>query len=56
MLWARRNKEEHRYYLLPGMGRSNRRQHRVILFWSIIVGLLVSCAFGGLLYFISRFH
>jgi hypothetical protein len=54
MFWKRRNKEEHRYYLLPGMGRSNRRKHRQFLVVSVIVGLIVSLGFGLLLYFWSQ--
>jgi hypothetical protein len=56
MFWTRRNKEEHRYYLLPGMGRSNRRKHRQLLIASVIVGGVVSAAFAVALYFLSRFH
>ena len=54
MFWTRRNKEEHRYYLLPGMGRSNRKRHQELIKWSIVVGILVSAAFGFLLYFLSQ--
>jgi hypothetical protein len=50
MFWSRRNKEEHRYYLLPGMGRSNRRKHRQFLIVGVIVGCLASLAFGLVLY------
>lgn len=53
MFWAKRNREEHRYYLLPGMGRSNRRKHRQLLYWSVVVGLLVSALFAYLLYCLS---
>jgi uncharacterized membrane protein YozB (DUF420 family) len=56
MFWTRRNKEEHRYYLLPGMARSNRRRHREFVRWAIGVGILVSAALGYLLYFISQRH
>lgn len=54
MFWRKRNPEEHRYYLLPGMGRSNRRRHQQILRWSIIAGLVFSALFGALLYLIQR--
>lgn len=50
MFWAKRNRDAHRYYLLPGMGRSNRRKHREFLYWSILVGLLASALFAYLLY------
>jgi high-affinity Fe2+/Pb2+ permease len=56
MFGMRRNKEEHRYYLLPGMGRSNRRRHQQFFKWGIIVGLLASAVFGYLLYLLSQFH
>jgi hypothetical protein len=50
MFGFRRNKEEHRYYLLPGMGRSNRR-HRARMFrWALVIGLLTSALFAFLLY------
>lgn len=52
MIWPKKNKEEHRYYLLPGMGRSNRRRHLEFLRWGIVVGVLASAAIGALLYFI----
>ncbi|MBI2928591.1 MAG: hypothetical protein HYY24_23225 [Verrucomicrobia bacterium] len=49
-----KGKEEHRYYLLPGMGRSNRRRRREILKWAIIVGVVISVLFGLLLWSVSR--
>jgi|GEM_PF-242341 len=51
---TRRNKEEHRYYLLPGMGRSNRRRHAQFVRWAIVVGMIVSALTGLLLYIINR--
>ena len=56
MFWTRKSKEEHRYYLLPGMGRSNRRRHQQFLRWSIAVGLIASAAFAYLLYLLSQSH
>jgi hypothetical protein len=56
MFWTRKSKEEHRYYLLPGMGRSNRRRHKQFLRWSIVVGLIASAAFAYLLYLLSQTH
>jgi hypothetical protein len=48
------NGEEHRYYLLPGMGRANRRK-RVRIFWaSVITGLILSLIFAGILYMLNR--
>ena len=56
MLWTRKNKEEHRYYLLPCMGRSNRRRHRQFVRWAIVVGALASAGFAYLLYLLSQVH
>jgi hypothetical protein len=53
---SKRDKEANRYYLLPGMGRSNRRRHREFLYWSLLVGVLVSGLFGYLLYLLSRHY
>ena len=50
-----KDKEQKRFYLLPGMGgRALRRKQRVILRWSIVAGLLVSGVVAGLLYLISQ--
>jgi hypothetical protein len=47
--------ERERYYLLPGQGGSNyRRKQRIIIKYSIIVGLLVSLIFGLAVYFSQR--
>jgi hypothetical protein len=54
MIWTRRNKDAHRYYLLPGMGRSNRRKHRQFLIASVIVGTAVSVVFAYMLYLLSQ--
>jgi len=54
MFWKKKNKDENRYYLLPGMGRSNRRQRMIYLRWSVVVGFLVSVIFAVLLYFMSN--
>jgi hypothetical protein len=56
MFWTRKNKEEHRYYLLPGMGRSNRRRHQEIFWWGIVVGFIASACFAALLYFLSQYR
>ena len=48
------NGEEHRYYLLPGMGRANRRK-RIRIFWaSVITGLILSGVLALLLYVLNR--
>ena len=48
------NGEEHRYYLLPGMGRANRRKRAQIFWASIIAGIILSGIFGLVLYMINR--
>ena len=54
MFGSKKNKEEHRYYLLPGMGWSNREHRQRMLRWAILVGILVSAAVAGLLYVLNR--
>ncbi len=54
MFWEKKNKEEMRYYLLPGMGRSNRRRHQQIFRWAVVVGIFISIAFGVLIYILNK--
>ncbi len=49
-----KNPEEHRYYLLPGMGKANRRKHSLYLKLALLVGILVSALIGVILYFVQR--
>ena len=52
---SEKEREQKRFYLLPGMGgRALRRKRRMILHWSIIAGLLVSLALAALLLFLNR--
>ena len=54
MSWLEREKEQDRFYLLPGMGGSAfRRKRRRILLWSLAAGLLVSAALACILYSMS---
>ena len=54
---ARRNKEQERYYLLPGMGgRSLRRKRLIMLAWGIVIGLIVSATVGFAMYYINSRH
>jgi hypothetical protein len=55
MFKTRKNKDEHRYYLLPGMGRSNKRRRAQFVRWSIVTGVVVSVLLGYLLYVINKF-
>jgi len=56
MFRTRKSKDEHRFYLLPGMGRSNRRRHQQFVRWAIVVGALASALFAYLLYVLSQVH
>lgn len=53
-LFKPKNPEEHRYYLLPGMGRSNRRKRQLYLRWAIVFGFIVAVIVGVLIYLIQR--
>ena len=54
MLWFERDKEKHRFYLLPGMGGSaRRRKHRLFLAWSVVIGLGVSVILALILIFMN---
>lgn len=50
----KRNSGEHRYYLLPGMGRSNRRFRKKTHVAAVIVGIIASALIGTAIYFIQR--
>ena len=55
MNWFKRNKEHQRFYLLPGMGgRARHRKQKLILQWSIAVGLLVSAILCFLIYWVNN--
>jgi hypothetical protein len=55
MLWFERDKEQQRFYLLPGMGGRARRQKELrILRWSLAAGLVVSAIVACILYLLSR--
>jgi hypothetical protein len=54
VFWTKQNKGDHRYYLLPGMGRSNRRRRKQYFHSALIVGVIVSLILGVLMYYFSR--
>lgn len=57
MNWFKRDKEPERFYLLPGQGgRALRRKHRMMLQWSLIVGLLVSAALAWAMCSMNNSH
>jgi hypothetical protein len=50
-----KKKERERYYLLAGMGgRAARRKNKIILQWSIIVGILTSAALVSVIFIDSH--
>lgn len=49
-----RNREEHRYYLLPGMGKANRRKHALYFKAAILFGFVVSILICLVMYLLSR--
>ena len=53
-LFGSRRKKHGLYYLLPGMTRANRQKRKTVFRWSIIIGVLVSAAFGGILWLMAR--
>ncbi len=54
MFGRKRNKEEHRYYLLPGMGKANKRKRAVFFRWAVAVGLLASALIAIFIYYSNR--
>ena len=52
MFRSRKHREDHRYYLLPGMGRSNRLHRRRVLWVAVLVGLCGSALFAAVLYWV----
>jgi hypothetical protein len=51
---SEKEREQKRFYLLPGMGgRALRRKRRIILRWSIAAGLLVSLVLAAILYLLN---
>jgi hypothetical protein len=53
-LFKPKNPEEHRYYLLPGMGKSNRRQRKLYFRWALAVGFFVAAIVGFAIYISQR--
>lgn len=51
---SKRKSGDHRYYLLPGMGRSNRRFRKKTHVAAVIVGIIVSAIFGALLWYLQK--
>ena len=50
-----RDKDKHRFYLLPGQGgRAHRRKQWLIMRWSIFVALLVAGILAVLMYWLNR--
>ena len=51
---SRKHRGDHRYYLLPGMGRSNRRFRKKTHVAAVIVGIIVSIIFGAILWYVQK--
>lgn len=49
-----RNPEEHRYYLLPGQGRSNRRKRRQQLVAALITGAIFAAGIASLMWMLNE--
>jgi hypothetical protein len=55
MFWRKRDREQDRFYLLPGMGgESLRRKRKAFLVYSLLAGLFVSMLVAVALYLINR--
>ena len=52
----KRNPDEHRYYLLPGQGRSNQRKHRQQLIGAIITGAVFAALIAAVMWFMNQRH
>ncbi|MGV3772678.1 MAG: hypothetical protein ACO1QB_07235 [Verrucomicrobiales bacterium] len=50
MFFKPKNKEENRYYLLPGMGKANRQKRALYMWCSIAVGLVISAIVALVIY------
>ncbi|HRI15669.1 MAG TPA: hypothetical protein PLX89_21950 [Verrucomicrobiota bacterium] len=48
------NPEEHRYYLLPGQGRSNRRKRRQQFVAALIAGAFFAAVIGAVMWFMNN--
>ena len=49
-----KNPEEHRYYLLPGMGKANRRKRALYFRWALFAGIFISFILSALIYILQR--
>ena len=55
MIWSKKNKEQERFYLLPGQGgKAFRRKRLIFLAWAIVAGLAVSAVLATGLYLVNR--
>ena len=53
-LFKPKNRDEHRYYLLPGMGRSNRRQRQFYFRCALVFGFFIAAIIGAIIYLAQR--
>lgn len=50
-MFGRKGKKHGLYYLLPGMTRANRQKRKVLFWYSVVIGILVSAAAAAIIYF-----
>jgi hypothetical protein len=55
MFGRNRHREDRRYYLLPSMGRSNKRHRRRIFLVALGVGFFLAVLVGALIYLTDRY-
>jgi hypothetical protein len=49
-----KNREENRYYLLPGMGRPNRLKRQFYFRCALVFGFLVAVIIGTIIYYAQK--
>ena len=55
--FKKKNKERERFYLLPGQGGRNYiRKQRLLLTWSVIVGLLLAGILTFFMWYFAQVH
>jgi hypothetical protein len=56
MFFRKKNREEHRYYLLPGQGRGNKMKRKRQFYWACVAGGIVAVIFGVAIWWFSTPH
>ena len=50
----KKNSDEHRYDLLPGQGRGNRRKRKQQFFWACIAGAFFAILVGAAIWLVNN--